>query len=59
MSGGFMDIAVTPGVRAAQAKMGADHLWQDFNGHREFNRFTEYETAFICSRDSFYMATVS
>ena len=56
---GFLDIAVTPSVRAVQAKMGADHLWQDFKGHREFDRFTENEAAFIAERDSFYMATVS
>jgi uncharacterized protein len=59
MSYGFLDIAMTPGVRAVQAKMGADRIWQDFKGHREFNRFTENETAFIAERDSFYMATVS
>src|SRR5262245_54955973 len=28
-------------------------------GHREFDRFTESEAAFIAERDSFYMATVS
>jgi uncharacterized protein len=56
---GFLDIAVTPSVRAAQAKMGSDGIWQDFKGHREFDRFTEDETAFIAERDSFYMATVS
>jgi predicted pyridoxine 5'-phosphate oxidase superfamily flavin-nucleotide-binding protein len=59
MSYGFLDIAVTPSVRAAQAKMGADGIWQDFKGHREFDRFTEDEAAFIAARDSFYMATVS
>jgi predicted pyridoxine 5'-phosphate oxidase superfamily flavin-nucleotide-binding protein len=59
MSYGFLDIAVTPSVREAQAQMGADHLWRDFTGHREFNRFTEAEAAFIANRDSFYMATVS
>ena len=59
MSYGFLDIAVTPGVRAVQAKMGVDRVWQDFKGHREFDRFTENETAFIVDRDSFYMATVS
>jgi uncharacterized protein len=59
MSYGFLDIAVTPGVRAAQAAMGSDHLWQDFKGHREFNKFTDDEVAFIAERDSFYMATVS
>ena len=56
---GFLDIAVTPSVRAMQAKMGADHVWQDFKGHREFDRFTDNEAAFIADRDSFYMATVS
>ena len=59
MSYGFLDIAVTPSVRAVQAKMGADRIWQSFKGHREFNRFTENEAAFIADRDSFYMATVS
>ena len=59
MSYGFLDIAVTPSVRAAQAKMGSDHLWQDFKGHRAFDKFTPDEAAFIAQRDSFYMATVS
>jgi hypothetical protein len=38
--------------------MGVDQIWQDFKGHREFDRFIENEAAFIAS-DSFYMATVS
>lgn len=59
MSYGFLDIAVTPSVRAAQAEMGADGIWADFKGHREFDRFTENERAFIGERDSFYMASVS
>ena len=59
MSYGFLEIAVTPGVRAIQAQMGVDHMWQDFKGHRDFDRFTENEAAFIAERDSFYMATVS
>ncbi|RZL65502.1 MAG: pyridoxamine 5-phosphate oxidase [Variovorax sp.] len=59
MSYGFMNIALTPSVQAAQAAMGADHLWPDFKGHREFDRFTGNEAAFIAQRDSFYMATVS
>ena len=59
MSYGFLDIAVTPGVRAVQAQMGVDHMWQDFKGQRDFDRFTENEAAFIAERDSFYMATVS
>jgi len=59
MSYGFMDIAITPSVRRAQAEMGADHFWSDFKRHREFDRFTAQETAFIAQRDSFYMASVS
>jgi predicted pyridoxine 5'-phosphate oxidase superfamily flavin-nucleotide-binding protein len=59
MSYGFLDIAITPSVKAAQVEMGADQAWQNFQGHREFNRFTDDEAAFVASRDSFYMATVS
>lgn len=59
MAYGFMDIALTPAVRGAQAEMGADKLWSDFKGHREFDRFTPREAAFIAERDSFYMASVS
>jgi uncharacterized protein len=59
MSYGFLDIAVTPSVRAVQTKMGVDRVWTDFKGHREFDRFTDNEAAFIAERDSFYMATVS
>ncbi|MES2626871.1 MAG: pyridoxamine 5'-phosphate oxidase family protein [Pseudomonadota bacterium] len=59
MSYGFLDIAITPSVRAVQASMGADHIWQDFNGHRAFDRFTDNEATFIAARDSFYMATTS
>jgi predicted pyridoxine 5'-phosphate oxidase superfamily flavin-nucleotide-binding protein len=49
MSYGFLDIAATPSVRAAQAAMGSEHAWRDFKG----------EANFIAQRDSFYMATVS
>lgn len=59
MAYGFLDIAITPSVRAAQAEMGADHIWSDFRGHREFDRFTDNEKAFIAGRDSFYIASVS
>jgi predicted pyridoxine 5'-phosphate oxidase superfamily flavin-nucleotide-binding protein len=59
MSHGFLDIAVTPSVHAAQAATGTDHIWQDYKGHRTFDRFTDNEAGFIADRDSFYMATVS
>jgi predicted pyridoxine 5'-phosphate oxidase superfamily flavin-nucleotide-binding protein len=59
MSYGFLDIAATPSVRAAQTTMGSDRLWQNFESDRQFDRFTLDEAAFIAQRDSFYMATVS
>jgi predicted pyridoxine 5'-phosphate oxidase superfamily flavin-nucleotide-binding protein len=59
MAHGFLNIAITPSVQAVQAEQGVDRLLADFNGHRDFNRFTENEAAFIAARDSFYMATVS
>jgi predicted pyridoxine 5'-phosphate oxidase superfamily flavin-nucleotide-binding protein len=59
MAYGFLDIAITPSVKAAQEANGTAELWSDFKGHRTFDRFTEAETAFIAERDSFYMATVS
>jgi len=59
MSYGFLDIAITPSIRAVQQQMGADEIWTDFRGHREFDRFSAAEAAFIEQRDSFYIATVS
>jgi predicted pyridoxine 5'-phosphate oxidase superfamily flavin-nucleotide-binding protein len=59
MAYGFLDIAGTPSVKAAQAENGSAHLWTDFKGHRAFDRFTENEVAFLAERDSFYIATVS
>ena len=56
---GFLDIAITPSVKAAQAQNDSAHLWENFKGHRAFDRFTESEIAFIAERDSFYMASVS
>ena len=56
---GFLDIASTPGVRAAQEANGSGEYWANFHGDRAFDRFTSAETAFIAERDSFYMATVS
>ena len=59
MAYGFLDIAATPSVKAAQAQNGSLDLWSDFHGERAFDRFTDAEAAFIAGRDSFYMATVS
>lgn len=59
MSYGFLDIAATPSVKAAQAANGVADTWSDFRGNRSFDRFTAAEAAFIAARDHFYMATVS
>lgn len=59
MGYGFLDLAVTPAVRAVQEQLGVAEMWRDFAGHREFDRFTDAEAAFIAARDSFYMATTS
>ncbi|KEQ02475.1 pyridoxamine 5'-phosphate oxidase family protein [Pseudorhizobium pelagicum] len=54
----FLEIAVTPSVRDAQAEMGVDPIWLGGAGQRS-DRFTDNEVAFIGMRDSFYMASVS
>src|SRR5262245_44555932 len=59
MSYGFLDIAVTPSVKAAQAANGSGAYWSEFKGDRKSDRFTAAEAQFIAERDSFYMATVS
>jgi uncharacterized protein len=59
MGYGFLDIAATPAVRAAQEANGSGEYWANFVGDRAFDRFTDAEKAFIAERDSFYMATVS
>lgn len=56
---GFLDIASTPSVRAAQRAMGSDRIYGNFKGDRAFDKFTPNEAAFIGARDSFYMATIS
>jgi len=54
----FLEVAVTPNVRLAQAEMGADQIWLG-DHHRESDSFTDSELAFISARDSFYIASVS
>ena len=56
---GFLDIAATTGVRAAQDVNGSGDYWAAFKGDRPSDRFTEAEIAFIAGRDSLFMATVS
>ena len=59
MGYGFLDIATTPSVKAAQAANASADYWSRFQGNRSFDRFTDAEATFIESRDNFYMATVS
>lgn len=59
MAYGFLDVAITPAVRAVQQDLGVARIWENFKGHREFDRFSEAEARFIADRDSFYMATTS
>ena len=59
MSYGFLDIAVTPSVRAVQAANRADGLWSGRDIDHPSDRFTPAEAAFIAARDSLYMASVS
>ena len=60
MSYKFLELASTPSVRAAQAANGSLEMWQRLeDANRAFDRFTDDERAFLASRDSFYLATVS
>ena len=59
MAYGFLDIASTPSVIAAQAANGSAGLYDKAGAHRRFDRFGPNEEAFIAARDSFYMASVS
>ncbi len=38
---GFLDIARTPSVKAAEAANGSDRYFEDFRGNCQFDRFGE------------------
>jgi predicted pyridoxine 5'-phosphate oxidase superfamily flavin-nucleotide-binding protein len=59
MLDGFLDIAMTPSVKAAQEANGSGDYRRNFKGRNSFDRFTDAEKQFIAGRDSFYVATVS
>jgi uncharacterized protein len=59
MAYGFLDIASTPSVKAAQEANGSRGYFAEFKGKRQFNKFGTAEAAFVHERDSFYIATVS
>jgi len=55
----YLDIASTPGVRAAQEASGSGEFWANFEGDRPSYRLPREAAAFIAERDSLYIATVS
>lgn len=56
----FRDLAFTPAVRAEQERMGSRAAYEHAEGGPIQNdRLGEHEAAFIATRDSAYMATVS
>lgn len=57
MADKFMQLVLTPAVQRAQEKYFAFH--QSIEGAPESDPLTPDEAAFIASRDSFYMGTVS
>ncbi len=48
---GFLDIAATRSVKAAQASNGSVGFWSNFHGERAFDRFTEARRARMAGRD--------
>lgn len=59
MANAFLDIAMTPGVRAAQAANGAAGLYDKITAKRPADMFGLTEAEFIAACDSFFMASVS
>jgi predicted pyridoxine 5'-phosphate oxidase superfamily flavin-nucleotide-binding protein len=60
MTARFQRIAFTPSVKQAQAANGSRAAYARREGElAEPDRLTENEAAFIATRDSFYLATVS
>jgi hypothetical protein len=59
MPHGYLNIATTPSVHAAQVAHGSAGVYERVGADRVFNRFGPDEQAFIASRDSFFMAAGS
>lgn len=59
MARGFLDIAGTPSVKAAQAANGVVMRSATDEAHTEPSRLTAAEAQFIAARDNFYLASVS
>ena len=59
MSYKFLEMARTPGVIAAEERNGSAKFFENFKGHRDFDRLGQNEREFLAARESFYMATIS
>lgn len=59
MANGFLDIAMTPSVRAAQAANGSAGLYDKIATKRRTDAFGTGEAEFIAACNSFFMASVS
>ncbi len=59
MAQGFLDIAGTPSVKAAQAANGVVMRSTPGEVQTERSRFTAAEAQLVAARDSFYLASVS
>ena len=59
MARAFAQIAFTPTVKAAQARMGSRDAYRSAEiGEAEIVELSDYEIEFIAARDSFYQGTV-
>ena len=59
MARAFAQIAFTPAVKAAQARMGSRDAYRSAEiGEAEIVELSDYEIEFIAARDSFYQGTV-
>jgi predicted pyridoxine 5'-phosphate oxidase superfamily flavin-nucleotide-binding protein len=59
MATGYLDIAFTPAVEAAQAANGVAGMYDKIRKTRMTSQLGPAEEAFIADRDSFYLASVS
>jgi predicted pyridoxine 5'-phosphate oxidase superfamily flavin-nucleotide-binding protein len=59
MTSHFLNVMFTPAVKEAQERNRSRDAYARRDGATDPDRLTEAEAAFIASRDSFYMATVS
>jgi uncharacterized protein len=59
MTSHFLNVVSTPAVKAAQTANGSRAAYATRDGATELDQLAENEAAFIATRDSFYIASVS